>query len=172
MARKVGISTNAVLSFIAPDDEAIGDTSPEAYNKYVETASVEHLQLTGRPVRYYVKVMNSRAWQKMVDVFKVLEGRAAEDAEFTPEQVDNLDMNLRLLFSDILHECLVGCDEHPDVRGINDDGSFDIVKYSWRPGDKAPEGLLASVLADTPLMTNIVNFLIRVSTLKETEKNR
>lgn len=170
MGRKVGISTNAVLSFIAPDDEAIGNTTTEAYNKYVETANTEFLELKGRPVRYYVRALNSRAWQRMLDAFKIIGDATDAEQVLSPDKVDDMDINLRMLFADIVRECLVGCEEHPDVNSINDDGTFNISTFSWKPGDREPEGLFASILADNTLMTSIINFLIRVSTLKETEK--
>lgn len=180
--RKVNGTASTVVTFIAPDDDAIGDTSPEAYEKYVETANAAHLKLNGEPAKYHLRLLSTKAWQRLTGIFRLLSRSfEGEDGEVKEKTVDfnaemeeafQLEMNLRLAYREIINECVVGCKDHPHVDRINEDGSFEYTLFNWRVGDRPPEGVLESIAEDANLVSAIVNFLMKISSLTDKEKNR
>lgn len=164
MARRARPTVNTLVSYIAPDDDAI--TADEAaYEEYLSTADTRHLKLSGDAGRYWLRPLDSRQWQRLGDVIK-----AASDESLR----DDLDtvVSMTQTYTDIALESLVGCDGHPVVTRVNEDGSFEQEIVVWKVGTPRPRDLDSELRQDNVLIGGIIDFLIRVSTLTESEKNR
>lgn len=176
--RKVNGSASTIVTFIAPDDDAISSTEEDAYEQYLTTADVSHLKLNGEPARYYMRLLSTKTWQRLTSVFRLISDTTITEGEATPttpadvEEAFNLELNVRMAYSEIIKDCVIGCKNHPQVTAINDDGSFEYKMYDWPAGTRAPEGVIDSIIEDTTLVSSMITYLMRISSLTETEKNR
>jgi len=181
--RKVKMSTNAIVTFIAPDDDAIGNKTPEAYDAYMESINTSHLELVAGidPIRYFVRPMSTKVWAGLMETFKLIYGSVPQpksvgaDGEVSGEpEVDTLTIELNTVMAHrkLAEACIVGCTNHPELVGINEAGEFQYKMHSVVPGNPMPAALLDLLANDTELMIPMIPFLIKISTLKEEEKNR
>ena len=165
MGRKRIPRGDVLARFISPDDEAIGAEGEDAYMEYLKTGNEEHLELIEgiKPAYYWVKPLTSRAWVKIQHVF-------VEEEEETDEQLSDKAEAFRSIYLEIAENSIVGCREHQEVVELLPDGTWKVESWNWRVGKPRPEGLLESMQDDLVLLSNVLNFLISVSTLSDREK--
>lgn len=155
MARRVRVPKNFILSFVAPDDGAIGD--PEKYQEYVRTGDEEFLKCTEEPAYYYFHPIPEALVIKCRALF------SDESEEQAPELVS-------ALWREVIESCLMGCKDHP-IPVTMSKGKIVVNHVEWLPGTKAPEGLLDEVLKDDLLCGSAFNFLVSRVVLTEEQKN-
>jgi hypothetical protein len=187
MARKARPGKGTVIRFISFDDSAIGgdpETKAERYREYLETAKVSLLELDREkePAFYYLRPLGSREAVPLSQihgaVLEKFKKRAAEieQGKEEPDEQDvsemkALDIQYDQVMAEVLEDCLVGCDSHQIVEGIDDDGDLILSEpLVWKIGTKPPAGLRRSIIDDSMIAHNMIRLLLTASWLTEKEK--
>lgn len=170
MARRAKPNSRTSIQFIAADDEAIGVEAEElskAYASYMHDFDETHLKLKDdeAPSYYHLKVLPLDLQTKIRDALTT-----------DGEDISPMDMFLssvgKQLLGEFLTRCVVGVDNHPFVKSIHPNGSFEEDSVSWPPGTSRPPELIDALLSEELLSINMFWFVFRASQLTGSEKKR
>ena len=176
MARRAKATYLTTAAFIPRDDDAVG---PEAdYAKYLEEMDEAHLDLQGKPDRFFVRPLDQIA----MDTLRVLSAQEAEilgDGEGRVyARLKDIDSSKRHILGaahmefhlDLVQRCVVGVDCFSYVDGVKG-GQPVIESFSWPLGSGAlPADKARLIASDEALIVDMMTFVTRLSTLSEDTK--
>lgn len=159
-------TSSTIFKFIAYDDSSISVPDEELkdkYQEYLKTAklSVLNIDKNAKPSFYWLRPLNDHLWQSVRTLF---------NANQDPDAIDNTAAeSIKALHEQVVDYCLLGADFHPEVIGVGDDGSLEVIEHKWAMGTEN-EKVKALIMQEEALTHAMFQFIIAVSVLSESEK--